>query len=488
MTRVGLVAATPILGAMLALAGCAVGPDFHRPKMDEGIPLVPEPLPAQTRSVDVQGGAAQRFTDESALGARWWTAFGSKPLDDLVDAALAKNKDLRAAEAALRAANEAAAAQRAAVFPTLSAQYLPSRQKTAPVLASPLSSNDLLYSLHTAQVSVAYTADVFGGTRRRIESAEALAEVQRFQREAAYVTLTSNVVVAAIQEASLREQVAATREIIASASRLGELTRKQHDAGQVGGVEVVAQEAALAQAEATLPPLEKQLALQRDLLAVLAGRYPGEGIDQHFELASLSLPGELPLSLPAQILEHRPDIRAAEAELHSASAQVGVAVAARLPAITIAASAGSSALEFAKLFASGTTFWSIAGSVSQTLIDGGALRHQQLAAEAILDQAGAQYESTVLTGFQNVADVLFAIKHDADALEATARAERATRRAMDLTERQWRAGASGFVAVLLAQQAHAQAAIALVQARAARYADAAALYQALGGGWWKRGE
>ena len=474
-----------LLGVAIAASGCALGPDFRRPAVDDSIPLTDRPIARQTSSAPVPGGASQRFTDDASLTAQWWKVFGSEALNELIDAGLENNADLQAADAALRAANELALAQRGEFFPSVSASYEPSRQKTAPLLASALQSNEQLYSLHTAQVSVGYTADVFGATRRLVESADAQAEVQRFQREAARLTLTSNIVAAAIQEASLRAQIEATRDIVKSARRLSDLTRKLHDAGQVSGAEVAAQDAALAQAEAALPPLQKQLDLQRDLLAVLVGRFPGQGFEQKFDLAALVLPGELPVSLPSSLVEHRPDIRAAEAQLHSASAQVGVAIANRFPQVTISASTGSAALEFSQLFASGTTFWAIAGNIAQPIFDGGTLLHRQRAAEAQLDQAGAQYKSTVLVAFQNVADVLHSIESDAQALEAASRAERAAARSLAIAERQWRAGASGFLGVLIAQEFHEQAAIALVQARAARYTDTAALFQALGGGWWK---
>jgi NodT family efflux transporter outer membrane factor (OMF) lipoprotein len=477
--------ALAILGVAIAMSGCALGPDFNRPAADDRIPLTDQSVASETRSAPVPGGASQRFTDDASISAQWWRLFGSEPLNELIDAGLKNNADLQAADAALRAANELALAQRGAFFPTVTASYEPSRQKTAPVLASALQSNEQLYSLHTAQLSVGYTVDVFGATRRQVESTDAQAEMQRFQREAARLTLTSNIVAAAIQEASLRAQIAATGDIIASAKRLAELTRKQHDVGQVSGAEVAAQDAALAQAEATLPPLKKQLDLQRDLLSVLVGRFPGQGYAQRFELATLTLPGELPLSLPSALCEHRPDIRAAEAQLHSASAQVGVAIANRFPQVTISASTGSAALEFSQLFSSGTSFWAIAGGIAQPVFQGGTLLHRQRAAEAQLDQAGAQYKSAVLTAFQNVADVLHSIESDAQALEAASKAERAAAKSLDIAERQWRAGASGFLGVLIAQEFHEQAAIALVQARAARYTDTAALFQALGGGWWK---
>ena len=258
------------------------------------------------------------------IPGQWWTLFHSKPLNDLIEQALKANPDLEAAQAALRGAWENVYAQQGAFFPSVEANYNPTRQKTAGVLTSPLANSNYTYSLHTAQVTVAYTPDVFGGTRRQVESLKAQADSQRFQLEAAYLTLTSNVVAAAIQEAALRGQIAATRRIIEIQSHSLELLRRQYALGQIANADVVAQEAALAQAQAMLPPLEKQLAQQRDLLARLVGRFPSETLPEEFELSSLQLPQELPVSLPSKLVEQRPDVRSAEEQLHAASAEIGV--------------------------------------------------------------------------------------------------------------------------------------------------------------------
>lgn len=414
--------------------------------------------------------------------------FGSSALNELVEAALKANPDLQTAEAALRVAQENLAATRGGFFPSVDASHTSTRQQVADALASPLSSNAFLYTLHTPQLTVSYAPDVFGGTRRQVESAAAQVDVARFQREAAYLTLTSNVVNAAIQEASLRAQVKVTREAVKVATRLLDATRKQQQTGQLGAADVAAQESALAQIEATLPPLEKQLAQQRDLITVLAGRYPRDEIAQTFELEQLRLPAELPLSLPSQLVEQRPDIRAAEAQLHAASAQIGVAVAARLPSITLTANAGSSAEAFRDLFTSGTGFWALTGGLTMPLFRGGTLLHQQRAAEAAYDQAASQYRSTVLTAFQNVADTLHAIEADARALQTAHKAEQAARRSLTIAQRQLTLGMIGMPAVLQAEQAYQQALVSGAQARAGRFTDSVVLLQALGGGWWNRSD
>ncbi|TFW32230.1 efflux transporter outer membrane subunit [Massilia horti] len=474
------------VAGLLALSGCAVGPDFQLPAAPTVQRYTDSPLPAQTASAPVDAGAAQHFAQGQDVPADWWKLFGSEPLNELVNAALQANPDLKASEAALRATRENAAAQRGAYLPSVDAQLTPTRQKVGDTLASPLASDSNLYTLHTAQLNIGYVVDVFGGTRRQVEGANAQAEVARHQRDAAWLTLTSNVVAAAIQEAALRAQIKSMNEQVALAYKQLEAVRRQRAAGQIGTVDVAAQAAAVAQIEAGLPPLEKQLARQRDLLAVLAGRLPSEQVTQRFEFATLRLPVELPLSLPARLVEQRPDVRAAEAQLHAASAQIGVAKAARLPNITLSATLGSSALDVGSLFKTGTGFWSIGADLVQPLSKGSALMHQQRAAQAQYDQAAALYRSAVLVAFQDVASALHAIDADARSLRIAHDAERAARRSLDIASKQLDLGMIAYPALWQAEQGYQQASIALVQAQAARYADTVALFQGLGGGWWNR--
>jgi len=470
----------------LALAGCAVGPDFNRPEAPAGARYASE-TPAQTVSSAGAAGVSQRFDDTLSVQVQWWTLFGSDALNQLVADALNANPDLQAAEAALRVAQESTAAQRGSFWPALDLQYQPTRQRVADPLSSPTASGTNLYTLHTAQLNIGYVPDVFGGTRRQVEASAAKAEVAQFQRHAAWLTLTSNIVAAAIQQASLQAQLQATRDLIGLARDQLDVIARQRQAGQLGAADVAAQEAALAQLEAGVPGLEKQLSQQKHALAALTGRFPDAEIVP-LQLDALKLPDELPLSLPAQLIEQRPDIRAAEAQLHAASAQIGVATAARLPNISLTAALGSSALTAGTLFKSGTGEWSIGADLVQPIFRGGALRHQQRAAEAAYDQAAAQYRAAVLTAFQNVADTLSAIQSDAQGLRAAAAAEQAARRSLQIAQKQQQVGMAGRPAVLLAQQAYQQSVIALSQARAARYADTVALYQALGGGWWLEGQ
>ena len=478
----------PIIILCLLLAGCAVGPDFQRPVAPNVDRYTPQPLPGQMASVAVKGGEAQRFVQDMDIPGQWWTLFHSKPLNDLIAQALKANPDTGAAQAALRVAWENVHAQQGAFFPSVEANFNPTRQQVSSQLASPLASGSNIFSLHTAQVSVSYVPDVFGGNRRQVESLKAQADSQRFQLEATYLTLTSNIVAAAIQEAAFRGQIAATKRIIEIQSRLLELLQRQYALGQVAVLDVAAQEAALAQVQATLPPLEKQLAQQRDLLARLVGRFPNETLDGEFELSSLQLPQELPVSLPSKLVAQRPDVRSAEEQLHSASAEIGVSIANRLPNISLSANAGSSATAINQLFTSGTGFWALAGNLTQPIFQGGTLLHRQRAAEAAYDQAAAQYRSVVLTAFQNVADTLHAIRYDADALKAAVAAERAADKSLSIARRQLELGDISYLAILNSEQTYQQAMINLVQALANRYADTAALFQALGGGWWNRSD
>jgi len=463
----------------LILAGCAAGPDYHRPEL----PVAQHYVEASTQA-QLQ---ADRLVAPAELPAHWWALYRSPALDELVRAGLANNPTVTAAQAALRVAIENRLAQQGAYYPTVGAAYSATRQKVAAPLASPLASNFDLFNLNTAQVNISYTPDLFGLNRRQVESLQAQADNQRWNVEATYLTLSSNLVVAAITEAGLRAQVDATRQLIAIQADILQRYRQLRTLGQNSTLDVAQQEAQLAALEATLPPLDKQLALQRDQIKALSGVMPDAPSSAEFRLDDLTLPEPLPLTLPSTLVEHRPDVLAAEEQLRSASADIGVAAANRLPEVTLGVNSwGSSALSIAKLFGPGTAFWTLAGNVSQTLFDGGALKHREAAARAAYDQAAAQYRSTVINAYQNVADALQAIKADAQALAASQRAQDAAERTLAITRRQLDLGDVSALALMSAEQGVQQATLATVQARANRLADAAALCQALGGGWWNR--
>jgi NodT family efflux transporter outer membrane factor (OMF) lipoprotein len=345
------------------------------------------------------------------------------------------------------------------------------------------------FNLVTTQVTVTYALDVWGQNQRAVESLQAQADFQHFQIEAAYLSLTSNVVVAAILEASLRAQIKATENIIVINGQMLKRLRDQLAAGYASRSDVAVQEANLAQLEATLPPLRKQLAIQRNLLAALLGVPPSQEPPEIFRLTELRLPTDLPLSLPSQLVRQRPDVRAAEELMHAASADVGVAIADQLPNFTISGSRGYTAADLAALatyFSSFNLFWSVAGNAAQTVFDGFSAEHQKRAAMAAYDQAAWTYRATVIGALQNVADALRALQNDADAVRAAATFERATRTSLELAQQQFNSGNINVLLLLTQQQAYQQAVIGLVQAQANRLIDTAALYQALGGGWWNR--
>ena len=471
--------------ALLAIGGCAVGPDFQRPTAPDVASVASGSLPATTVSANVAGGQAQHFVSGGDIPAQWWTLFHSTELNALIEQALAHNPNLKAAQAALAVARESTRTGRGAYYPAVSAGFSASREQDPPgALAAVPSNNAFLYNLFTPQVSVSYVPDVFGLNRRTVESLQAQQQAVRFQMLATRITLSSNVVAAAVQQASLRAQVAATRELIATNAKMVKLLRYQVDKGYAGRLDLAAQESQLAQLQTTLPPLLTQLDQQNHLLAVLAGRLPSEAPVQTFELASLRLPQQLPLSLPSTLVAQRPDVRLAEANMHAASAQIGVAIANRLPNISLTANAGSTALAIKQLFKSGTGFWSLGADLAAPIFQGGSLLHQERAAKAAYVEAAEQYRGTVLTAFQNVADTLAALQHDAEGLQAAVKAADAAKLTLELSQRQYQDGYASYLSLLGAEQADQQARIALVQAQASRYVDTAALFQAMGGGWW----
>ena len=476
------------LSLLLLVAGCAVGPDFKKPAAPDVGAYTVAPLSTTVTTSSVAGGDAQQFRSGSDVAADWWTLFHSKPLNELIEQALKNNHDLKAAQAALKVARENALAQRGAYYPTVTAGYSATRQKQPGTLAPVPNSNAFQYSLFTPQLSISYAPDVFGLNRRTVESLDAQARSARFQMIATYTTLTANVVVTALQQTSVQAQIDATRQIIEANSKMVQILKDQSVKGYASGLDLAAQESQLAQVVATLPPLLKQSAQLQDQLAVLVGRFPVDAPPQKFDLASLQLPAELPVSLPSKLVEQRPDVLQAEANLHAASAQIGVAVANRLPNIQLTGSGGSTALEFAKQFAPGSEFWSVGASLTAPIFDGGTLLHQERAARANFNGVAEQYRSTVLAAFQNVADTLTALEQDADGLKAASDAERAAKVTLDLSQRQLHDGYANYLTLLSAEQAYQQALINLVQAQATRYADTAALFQALGGGWWHRTE
>lgn len=495
-----------VIAIAVALTGCTVGPDFKRPAAPTADSYSPKPMPDTTASAAVLAGESQHFNPQADIPFDWWTLFQSPQINSLIKRAFIANPTIESAQAALRQAQEFANAQQGFFYPTVGVSYSPSRTKLAGNMggnspgvqgngkviqtysnpAGPVFNAPVYYNFHVAQLTVGYVPDVFGLNRRQMESAEAQVAAQKLQLEATYITLAANVVAAAIQEAAVRAQIATLERIVAINQESLAILRNQFKLGYVSGMEVAAQEFSLASTEQALVPLRLQLEKTRNLIRALVGNAPNEDVEESFELASLHLPQELPLSLPSRIVEQRPDVRAAEEQLHYASAQAGVAVANTLPQFALAAGVGGMASTPDWMFRTGGGFFNLAASVSQTIFDGGTLRARSRAAEQALLQAGAQYRSTVITALQNVADTLYTIQSDADALKAADRTAQAAQIMFDLSHKQFQFGQINYLTQLIAEQNYQLASINLVQAQTNRLGDTAALYQALGGGWWNR--
>jgi NodT family efflux transporter outer membrane factor (OMF) lipoprotein len=489
--------------------GCAVGPRWHAPRAPTDAGYAPAPLPETSASAGVQGGEAQHLIAGRDIPFEWWELFQSPALDSLIDKAFKANPTITAARASLRQAQELVYAQQGFFYPSVGTTVQAERHKVSgntnssstigvqgngvnllPALEDPYHEPHNLpsyYTFYTAELTVGFVPDVFGLNRRQVESLAAQKDAQRFALEATYITLASNVVAAAIQEASVRAQIQATREIIAADQKSLQILRDQFKLGFAMRIDVAEQEAALAQIETTLPPLQKQLEQTRDLIRALVGELPN-GPDETFELDALQLPPELPVSLPAKLIEQRPDVKAAEAQLHAANAQVGIAVASMLPELSISGQYGGNATQINQMFSAGGPFWSLYGDITQPIFQGGTLLHQERAAKQALRQAAAQYQNTMITAYQNVADTLHQSLSDADALAADVEAEASAKVTYDLTRRQAEIGYVDTLTLLNAETAYQQTLLTRVQAQATRYGDTVSLFQALGGGWWNRNQ
>lgn len=473
--------------APLLAAACVVGPNFEKPSPPPVTSYAPNAVETTVATKGVPGGEAQHFTNGADIPGDWWTLFHSKALNALIAQALANNPGLKAAQAAILVAHEGTRAQRGAYYPQVSLGSTITRQKDPSNTLAPVPANNAsLYSLITPQVSVSYVPDVFGLNKRSVEAAAANEQASRYEMVATDITLSANVAQAVITEASLEDQIRTTNDLISTNREILSLLQYQKSKGYIAGTDIAAQQSQLAQLEASRPPLLKQRDQELNLIALLAGGYPSQLQLDKFTLTDFTLPTDLPLSLPSALVEQRPDVLQAQANLHAASAQIGVATAARLPNITLSGNAGSNALAIGKIFGPGTGFWNIGASLLAPIFDGGTLLHQQRAARFAYQQTAQQYRGTVLTAFQNLSDTLAAIQHDAETLKATAAAADAAKTSFDLARVQQKDGYASYLSVLNAAQAYQQARLALIQAEADRFTDTTALFQALGGGWWHR--
>lgn len=482
---------------LVVLTGCAVGPDFKVPSAPTTKQYTKSPTPKQTVSAPVHAGEAQVIHYNKEIPASWWTLFHSQALNELIKQGLENNASLSAGQATLKQVNENLRAEMGStLLPTLDSQFSGQRERTS-LLASgivltptgggvPAFSLTNLFNLFNASVSFAYNLDIFGGTRRHLEALGAWVDYQEFELEATYLTLTSNIVTAAISMASLQAQLDTTNHVIDSQLKQLELTKNSFKLGHVSRLEVISKKEALKATQSKLPSLKTSLAKKQHALSVLIGKLPSESQIPHLKLTELHLPTELPVSLPAALVQQRPDIRSAEALLHKASAELGVATANLYPQFSITANYGYDSSILSSLFNPLNKIWNYGGLISLPLFHGGAYLAKRKAAIAAYDYAAAQYQKIVIEAFRNVADVLRALEQDAERLKINAESEFIAKSRLTLLKEQYRLGRVNYLAVLDANQTYENAKIKRIQAEATRFADTAALFQALGGGWWNR--
>jgi len=472
--------ALPGIAAVLALlGGCAVGPDFVRPD-----PAVPASFTrggdaAQTPAGD---GVSQRFTDAAALPADWWRMFGSAALDGAMDEALAGNPTLQAAQANLRQSEAAMRAGAGVFYPQLDATAGATRQAATPVRfgqAVPSS----VFNLFSLTATVSYTLDLFGLNRRAVEALSAQVDLQRQMLGATYLVLTGNLVNTVIAQAGYAAQIQATTELAALVREQVEITGAQVQAGTAAHVSELSLAVQLASLEATLPPLRQRLEQADHLAATLSGHYPAESDPVAVTLETLRLPADIPRLLPAELVRRRPDVLLAEAQLHVASADVGVATAAMFPAVTLSAGYGRDSLQIGSLFGGNSAVWSLGAGIAAPLFHGGELYYRRQAAVAQWEAAQAGYRQVVLAAFGQVADALRALEHDGELVAATRQARDLAFEALQELQANFQAGTAGYLQVLVANAQYHQADIGYLQARTQRLQDTVALFLALGGGW-----
>jgi len=442
-----------------------------------------DPEPTQTITA---AGQAQEFDYSDTIASDWWQVFNSPAINEIIKQAVDQNRNLAAAEARLRQSRELLRAGYGVFFPQADASLAIFRQKFSPVQFG-LGTPGNTFTLYTPQVSAGYTLDVFARQRRTVEHQAAQVDYQRYTAQATYITLLGNIVNAAVAQAAYQAQIDATTEIINIIKEHVKITETQSAAGMIPYASVVSLQTQLAAAEATLPPLQQNLSKTKHLLAALVGRTPGEWSPPRLSLSDINTPRKLPVTLPSELVRRRPDILAAEARLHSASAQIGVATAALFPNLTLSADLGKNLSDLTKLFGSAGQFWAVGGTLAQPLFRSGTLWFQRKAALEAYQANLADYQQVVVTAFQQVADSLRALENDAKTLKAQTEALNAATQALQLVKANHQAGLVNYLQILTADNQYQQARIGVIQARALRLQDTSALYVALVGGWWHPG-
>jgi len=481
-------AAAPRCGAaaallLLALSGCAVGPDFVSPKAPQGSHYAIGADPLAT----VSAGTAQRFAPGAEVAADWWRLFNSEKLGALVKEAFAGNPGLAAAEASLRQSQDSLRAGYGVFFPALDGQAGAERERYSSLKLGQ-GGTARVFSLLTLSATVSYALDLWGGERRTVEALGAQVDYQRATERATALTLSANIVNTVIAKAAYRAEIEATEQLIELQKQQVRLGEVQARAGTVPYSNVLSLVSQLATDEAAIPPLEQKAAEADHLLATLSGHTPAEWTPQEIGLADLALPADLPLSLPSELVRHRPDILVAEATLHAASANVGVATAALLPSVTLSGGYGTNNNAVGNLFAASGNFWNFGANLTTPLFDGGTLWFQRKAAIETFKEEAALYRQTVLAAFAQVADTLRALEHDAETLSAQDAALKAAAEALHLVGANYQAGIATYLDVLSADAQYHQAKINDLETVALRYQDTVALFTALGGGWWNAGD
>ncbi|MAZ40366.1 MAG: RND transporter [Legionellales bacterium] len=468
------------------ISSCAVGPDFHAPATPPTNQYTQTKQPTKTMATTGAKNAAnaQQFNLQQDIPANWWVIFHSKQINQLVEQGLKNSPNLKAAKATLSQAQASLQAQIGELlFPSVDFAGDAKRLRTSTISFGEEDENSI-FNLYGTTFNVSYNLDVFGKSRRTIEGYQAEVDYEQYELAGSYLSLSTNIVTTSIAIASLQDQISATKQLIRAQTNTLSITKKQYRLGGISKEDVLLQETTLAQTQASLPPLKKALAETTHSLAVLTGKYTSQQSIPRITLAQFNLPKNLPLSLPSKLVQQRPDIKASEALLHQANAAVGVATADLFPQFTITGDFGYLAQQTKDFFSHANNVWNIGLGLTQPVFHGGALLSERQAVMDAYKTSVAHYQETVLEAFENVANALSAIQMDAIEYNRQFAANQAAMQTMQLTEKQYRLGGVDYLTVLNAQEKYQETKLALIKAQAARYSDTAALYQALGGGWW----